>query len=347
MVKPKISIIVTSYNIEKYLGECLESILSQTFTEFECVLVDNCSTDSTPKICDEYSKKDRRIKVIHNIRNLGGAASGKIGLYNCDGEYVQYIDGDDWIEKDMLEKMWTKATSGGFDMVVCDYLYEKPGNKIYKKQEIDKMTKIDMVKGIAAAPKLCCAVWNKMIKRDILLKKIQFPAHDYMGDIFHSLQMIYYSDRIGYIEEALYHYRYNINSMTHDVNSNDKRIIGMYDNYVSIINFLKEKYGHDIDIFEPDLSTKVNSVKMDLLYNRRLRKLRNIGELYPESNKLYNGNILSRIRFFLALNRKFIALDVLTLCIRFVREIYRITVPKKTRNIIWEKRHCINGGHST
>jgi hypothetical protein len=85
---------------------------------------------------------------------------------------------------------------------------------------------------------------------------------------------------------------------------------------------------------------------MDLLANRRLRKLRDAGELYPESNKLYKGNILSRIRFFLAVNKKFIALDILTLCTKVVKKIYRTAVPEKIKSIIWTKRRRIHGGRS-
>jgi glycosyltransferase involved in cell wall biosynthesis len=209
--KPKVSVIVPVYNVENYLNRCIDSILSQTFTEFECILVDDCSTDRSQKICDEYSRKDHRVKVIHNINNLGSSISRKVGFCNCDGEYIQYIDGDDWIEKNMLEKIWTKAASGGFAMVVCDYLYEKPGNVIYERQEIDKMAKIEIIKDIAVKKKLACAIWNKMVRRDVLLK-IQFPTQNYSEDRFITLQAIYYSERIGYIEEALYHYRYYTNN---------------------------------------------------------------------------------------------------------------------------------------
>jgi glycosyltransferase involved in cell wall biosynthesis len=336
--RPKISVIVPAYNVERYLNECIDRILAQTFTEFECILVDDCSPDNCPKICDEYSQKDQRIKVIHNIRNLGSSISRKVGLDNSCGEYIQYIDGDDWVEKTMFERMWTKAASGGFDMVVCDYFCEKPGNAIYEKQEIDKMEKQEMIKDIAVLKKLACAVWNKMVRRDVLLK-IQFPTQNYAEDRFITLQTIYYSDRIGYIEEALYHYRYNINSLTLDVHNNDRRIIEFYDIYILIINFLKEKYGRALDIFEPELSARINSVKMDLLANRRLRALRNTGELYPESHKWYKGNMLSRIRFFLAVNKKFAALDISTLCIKIVKKIYKTVVPEKIRKIIWKKMH--------
>jgi glycosyltransferase involved in cell wall biosynthesis len=153
-------------------------------------------------------------------KNLGPSISRKVGLDNSDGEYIQYVDGDDWIEKDMLEKMWTKAASGGFDMVVCNYFYEKPGYVTYERQEIGKMEKLDMIKDIAVMKKLACAVWNKMVRRGIL-SRIRFPTQNYSEDRFITLQTTYYSERIGYIEDALYHYRYNINSISLDVNNND------------------------------------------------------------------------------------------------------------------------------
>lgn len=92
----KISVIVPVYNVEKYLSRCIDSIISQTFSDFELILVDDGSTDSSGKICDEYGKKDGRVKVIHK-RNGGLSSARNCGLENAKGNYICFVDSDDWI----------------------------------------------------------------------------------------------------------------------------------------------------------------------------------------------------------------------------------------------------------
>lgn len=335
--QPAVSVIVPVYNVEKYLKECIDSILSQTFTDFECILVDDCSPDNCPAICDEYAWQDTRIKVIHKAQNEGLPLARRTGFENASGDYIQHIDSDDWVDTDMLEKMHAKAIAGNFDMVVCDYMYEGPNNRIYESQCTEKMDKIEIIKDIAIMKRLAASVCNKMTRREIFFK-IQFPNQNYSEDRYITLQTIHHSQTIGYVNGAFYHYRCNANSITLDKKTIDKRIIEFYDIYVLVIKFLKEKYGENLTIFEPELSDRINSVKMNMFSNRRLRKLRNVRELYPESNKTYNGNGLSRMCFYLALNNRFMLLDITGLCTIIIKKIYRVVLPKNIRNSIWEKR---------
>ena len=115
---PKISVIVPVYNVEKYLRKCIESILNQTFREFELILVDDGSTDSSGKICDEYALKDSRIKVIH--KENGGASSARnAGLDVAKGEYIGFVDSDDWIEMDMYGELYRLIKENNTDISVC------------------------------------------------------------------------------------------------------------------------------------------------------------------------------------------------------------------------------------
>ena len=102
---PKISIIVPVYNVEKYLRKCVDSILNQTFKDFELILVDDGSIDTSGKICDEYNLKDNRIKVIHK-ENGGLSSARNAGLDIAQGEYIGFVDSDDWIELDMYEELY-------------------------------------------------------------------------------------------------------------------------------------------------------------------------------------------------------------------------------------------------
>lgn len=126
---PKLSVIVPVYNTEKYLRQCIDSILSQIFSDFELILVDDGSTDKSGVICDEYSCKDNRIRVIHQ-ENDGVTAARKRGVETATGEYISFIDSDDWIEPNMYQDMLMQADSYNADMILCDMVVEQPGKNI-------------------------------------------------------------------------------------------------------------------------------------------------------------------------------------------------------------------------
>jgi glycosyltransferase involved in cell wall biosynthesis len=105
MNRPKVSIVVPVYNVEQYIRRCLDSILSQTFTDWECILVDDGSTDDSGKICDEYTGKDKRFVVFHQ-ENKGVAMARQKGVNEAKGEYSIHADGDDWMEHQMIDSMY-------------------------------------------------------------------------------------------------------------------------------------------------------------------------------------------------------------------------------------------------
>ena len=120
--QPFVSVIVPSYNIEDYIGECIESIMEQTYCDWELILVDDGSNDRTGDICNEYAGKDNRIKVIHK-ENGGLVSARKSGLERATGEYIFYLDGDDWIKPDALEVLCTCAKRETVDIVIADYIH--------------------------------------------------------------------------------------------------------------------------------------------------------------------------------------------------------------------------------
>ena len=125
MIKePLVSIIIPVYNVEQYLSECMESVLKQTYTNLEILLVDDGSTDSSPKICDKYASQDFRVKVIHK-KNGGPMSACLMGIREAAGEYLAFMDSDDWIDLSMIEEL-VKETNGSDREIICsNYVIEK------------------------------------------------------------------------------------------------------------------------------------------------------------------------------------------------------------------------------
>lgn len=131
---PKISVIIPVYNVENYLRECLDSIINQTFKDIEIICVDDCSTDNSLDILNEYAQKDNRIKVFEQKENSGQGAARNFGISIAQGEYITFVDPDDYIESTMYEKMYNQAKTLNSEIVMCDVqkFFETSGNiKLY------------------------------------------------------------------------------------------------------------------------------------------------------------------------------------------------------------------------
>jgi glycosyltransferase involved in cell wall biosynthesis len=265
MATVKVSVIVPVYNVEKYLKKCLDSILTQTFNDFECILVDDASPDNCPVLCDEYAKIDNRIKVIHKLRNGGLPQARKTGFDLSGGDYILFVDSDDWIEKDMLEKMCNAMNKGKFDMVYADFFQEKESSTEYIKLGDFTNDKIHNLK-IILEYRPDTSVWNKLVKREIY-KKIVFPREGYGEDKCIMAQALYYTDTIGYINHALYHYRIRHDSWMRDKTKEAERCHDAYLIFIFIVKFLHLAYGKNLDIFEPQLSIRINNTKSAYINN--------------------------------------------------------------------------------
>jgi glycosyltransferase involved in cell wall biosynthesis len=339
----KISVIIVLFNTEKYLQRCVDSVLSQTFRDFELILVDDCSTDGSPAICDYYAKEDTRIKVIHNIQNKGCPQSRKVGLDAASGDYVLFVDSDDWTESDMLEAMYGKAAGDGLDMVYCGiYRNTDTAQSILDFPFLDD--KIEMIKEIAAWKRFPPAVWNKLVKHEIL-KKVIFPAVSNGEDVQISVQTVHYSQRIGFIKNILYHYYYNANSLVNDSSIELQRYADLYEISKWVINFISDNYSACFNTFEPDLSDYINSIKLHFALEKPIRKFSVFHELYPTSNRYIFSStrrefLANKIILFLAVyDRTFILADIFRAAHHAVRTVYKMLVPKNVRNIIWHKRN--------
>lgn len=156
-----VSIIVPVYKAEAYLHRCLDSILAQTFTDWELLLVDDGSPDRSGVICDEYAAKDDRIRVFHK-ENGGVSSARQKGQDEAQGEYTIHADPDDWVEPTMLEELYKKAKADDADMVICDYYMNDGENQTYITQKptvLDRKT----VLGELLFQQLHGSCWNKLV----------------------------------------------------------------------------------------------------------------------------------------------------------------------------------------
>lgn len=244
MRRPKVSISVPVYNAEKYLRQCLDSLVNQALQDIEIVVVNDGSTDSSESICNEYAEKDSRVKLISK-ENGGLASARQAALEAAHGQYFCACDADDWVEPDMFEKLYKKAVETGADIVMCDYWSEYPDGKLVEQKypyELSERNDLldDLLNGLF--PK---AIWNKLIRRDFLLaNQLSWELGINQGeDFLMTAKMLLAGATVANTGETLYHYRRDNNgtSYTHNIT------LGSYNQSLAIIRWVelhvdKERY---------------------------------------------------------------------------------------------------------
>lgn len=278
MTKNKISVIIPIYNTEKYLCKCLDSIVAQTYTKWEAVLVNDGSTDNSGIICDEYAKKDTRFKVIHQ-QNSGVVNARNNAIAKASGEFLAFVDSDDFIEATMLEEMVYAAVNKNADVVWCDVMVIlREGGKVcnIKIEQDPFKTLKKLITG--EIPGWMC---NKLIKKSFWdnCKIITDESAVILEDTFISIQMMNNTPNMTTVNKPLYNYvRTNENSATYDGN-----IIKAEKNISHIYNYLKQNKIYNIcekEFTDMALTFKIQLLKQDInkaynFYPFAHRKFRN------------------------------------------------------------------------
>lgn len=206
-----VSVIVPVYKVERYLNRAINSILKQTYSKLEIILVDDGSPDRCGEICDDYTKKDSRIRVIH--KNNGGLSSARnAGLDIAMGEYVVFVDSDDFIHPHMIERILSVAEKEKCDIVQCCFFRFDSG--VFEERLTDQvniLSKYEALERIDNAAYM--AVWNKIYKKDIFID-IRFPEGKIHEDVGCTYKLFFASERIAVIADELYGYYVNPNSIT-------------------------------------------------------------------------------------------------------------------------------------
>ena len=206
-----ISIIVPVYKAEKYLHRCVDSILAQTFTNFELILVDDGSPDGSGTLCDQYTQKDSRVKVIHK-ENGGVASARQCGMDNATGIYTIHADPDDWVEPTMLEELYNKAISENADMVICDFYVNENRGNTYVTQEVSKETSQEVFKDLLFH-RLHGSLCNKLIKSACYTDfNIRFVENlNYCEDYLICVKILAHDVKVAYLNKAFYYYDQVVN----------------------------------------------------------------------------------------------------------------------------------------
>lgn len=307
-INPEISIIVPVYNVEPYLEKCIDSILNQTFSDFELILVDDGSPDKCGMICDCYAEMDSRVKIIHK-KNGGVSSARSAGLKIAKGEYIGFVDSDDYIERLMFESLYRQAIDSFSDIVVCDFnMLNESGEVLNEEQNQGEefsainytniqslealfITDQDTDFGTGLNPKWVL-MWNKLYKRQ-LFSDIKLPtSYIYQGfeDERITHQLLYKSKRTTHIHKRLYNYL-----MRKDSLSNFRFSLNKLERVYALkqrVDFFKEK-----KLYE--LHYKALSNYMDIFFwNYFVAKttLPNVGKELRQLKKTMNGSFLSFIK---------------------------------------------------
>lgn len=221
----KISIIIPVYQVEKYIKRCLDSILSQTYSNLEIILIDDGSRDMSGKICDEYAIKDSRIKVIHQD-NAGVSVARNKGLDICTGDYITFVDSDDFLEPCMYEKMMEKATEYNCDVIMCDcvkddgviqtpYTHDiRAGFYDYNQLKEEYYPHLLMMENVEYPATI--SNWLLLFRREVASSIRYIEGVRYSEDLLFGAQLLYNAKSFYYMkDEYYYHYWMNNESASH------------------------------------------------------------------------------------------------------------------------------------
>lgn len=222
-MKPVISVIIPVYKVEPFLRECVDSVCVQTMKDLEIILVDDGSPDDCGRICDEYAARDPRIRVIHK-ENGGLSSARNAGLEIARGEYIGFVDSDDWIEPDMYEVLYRDIRAENAGIAVCGW-YRHTHNRVSIEHKMGQYFVLDTKEAVEKTLKqrnIGYVVWNKLYRKDVF-HAIRFPEGRIYEDSFVILHLMYASEKTVIRLTPKYHYRHREGSITRSEYSEAKK----------------------------------------------------------------------------------------------------------------------------
>ena len=287
---PKISVIISAYNTEQYLRECLDSVINQTLKDIEIIIVDDGSTDNSPAICDEYAAKDNRIKVIHK-ENSGLGQSNNIGMVYATAQYIGFVESDDWAEPDMFENLYNIAAEHDADVVKSKWYnyYTTPEIKNIPDDRFKELP-INQVINAKSHPEIVLiksTIWSAIYKKDFLNEyKIKFtetPGASYQDTSF-AFMTAAAAKRFVLTDKAYIHYRQN--NMNSSVKAKDK-VYAICGEYERIDKFLDDN---------PDIKNFIEPYKWQMQFNGYQWNIKRIADEYKEEFAIEMRNTFLKLQ---------------------------------------------------
>lgn len=278
----KVSVIVPVYNTEKYLKKCLDSLVNQTFTDIEVIIVNDGSIDNSEKIIKEYEKKYSFIKS-YKKKNGGLSSARNYGIDKATGKYIMFIDSDDYINNNMIELMYEKIIHDNSDIVVCEFNYIYDTKVVRSYSNLDYTS--DLLKKYLLTPPMACI---RLIKKDLLNKNL-FKEGIYYEDLEFTPKLVLNTSKISFVNEALYNYVIRNNSIMRQKVFNNK----LYDIYTvleSNYNLLYQKYPDEIEYMYIIHLLRTASLRF-LDYKEGRRELNRIVSIMKEKFPSWKDNI--------------------------------------------------------
>ncbi|MCL2027255.1 MAG: glycosyltransferase [Bacteroidales bacterium] len=299
---PKLSIIIPVYNASKTIVKCVDSLLRQTFADMEVIIVDDCGQDDSIKIIqnhiENHSQKNR-FRFAQTPVNSGPGAARNVGLKMAQGEYVAFVDSDDWVEADIYETLYETATQHSADLCYCNVFWEDLNRK---KQRVLPNTPIVNKRDFLANFK--CQFWSYIYRREFLDKfNITFSKEKGVEDNYFLACCILCAERIAYVDKPMYHYTFYPNSLSN--NRDEKRYLDKLSVFSQLFDFSKTH--HFYDEYKQELQfiylKKVFLVStLNYLTNAKCPQVKTIREIYQEFTKFcpdYKKNPLYKKHFSL------------------------------------------------
>ena len=240
---PKVSVIVPIYNVEKYLEKCINSLLSQTLEDIQIILVNDGSKDNSGNISKEYEKNNKD-RVIYVEKENGGLSDARnYGLKYATGDFIAFLDSDDYIEKNAYEEMYNKAIEENADYVECDFIWEFP-NKIRVDKQYPYKNKKEMLSFVRVV------AWNKLIKRQLIIdNNLEFPKGLRYEDVEFTYKLIPFINKFAYVDKPFIHYVQRKGSIANVQNERTAEIFTVLDNVIEFYkkNNIYEKYRDELE----------------------------------------------------------------------------------------------------
>lgn len=240
---PKVSVIVPIYNVEKYLEKCINSLLSQTLEDIQIILVNDGSKDNSGNIAKECEKNNKN-RIIYVEKENGGLSDARnYGLKYATGDFVAFLDSDDYIEKNAYEEMYNKAIEENADYVECDFIWEFP-NKIRVDKQYPYKNKKEMLSFVRVV------AWNKLIKRQLITdNNLEFPKGLRYEDVEFTYKLIPFINKFAYVDKPFIHYVQREGSIANVQNERTAEIFTVLDNVIEFYkkNNIYEEYRNELE----------------------------------------------------------------------------------------------------